>query len=216
MKSDRPPRADSKLKRLPPELQDEILRRCLQPGVRQGDVLDWLAREHGVSCAGSVLSEFVSWWPARKRALAREAAALAWMEQARVEHPEWTEEKLFSEGQRKFAIQAIAEDDAKAWAVTTMAADSRERVELERQKSAQRAELIQLKREELKVKQRLATVQEMRIGELLLKAAKDVRAQEIAGLDCPNEEKIRLLRQHYFADVDALEKSGTVQLPPVP
>lgn len=78
----------------------------------------------------------------------------------------------------------------------------------------QRDEILRLKEEELKVKQRLATVAEMKIGELLLKAAKDVRAQEIAGMDCSNEEKIRLLRQHYFADVDALEKSGAVQLPP--
>jgi hypothetical protein len=212
--SERNPRADAKLKRLSDAVKDEIVSRLLQPGVRQSDVLAWLSAEHGVACSPSVLTDFLSWWPARKRAKAREAAALAWMEQARAEHPEWTEEKLFSEGQRKFAIQAIAEDDPKAWAVTTAAADSRERVELERQKSTQRAELIALKREELKVKQRLATVAELKIGELLLKAANDARAQEIAGLSCSNEEKIRLLRQHYFSDVEALEQSGAVQLPP--
>jgi hypothetical protein len=215
MKPERNPRADAKLKRLEPALLDEILRRCLEPGTTQAAVLSWLAAECGVECSPSVLSEFVSWWPARKRAQAREAAALAWMEQARVDHPEWTEEKLFSEGQRKFAIQAIAEDDAKTWMVTTMAADSREKIALEKTKAEQRAELLRLKREELKVKQRLATVAEMKIGELLLKAAKDAHAQEIAGMDCPNEEKIRLLREHYFADVNALEQSGTVQLPPV-
>lgn len=213
--SENNPRADAKLKRLEDPLKDEILRRCLAPGVTQAAVLSWLDAECGVSCSGSVLSEFVSWWPARKRAMGREAAALAWMEQARVDHPDWTQDKLFSEGQRKFAIQAIAEDDPKAWAITTMAQDSREKVGLEKTKSEQRAELIRLKRDELKVKQRLATVAEMKIGELLLKAAQDARAQEIAGLDCSKAEKIELLRKHYFADVDALEKSGALQLPPV-
>ena len=87
--------------------------------------------------------------------------------------------------------------------------------EVKERTAEQRQELLRLKAEELKVKQRLATVAEMKIGELLLKAAKDVRAQEIAGMDCSNEEKIRLLREHYFADVDALEKSGAVQLPPL-
>lgn len=42
----------------------------------------------------------------------------------------------------------------------------------------------------------------------------DKRAREIAESSAPNEEKIRRLRSEYFADVDALEKSGKVVLPP--
>jgi len=184
MKPERNPRADAKLKRLEDALKDEILRRCLEPNTTQAAVLAWLAAECGVVCSAGVLSEFVSWWPARKRAQAREAAALAWMEQARVDHPEWTEEKLFTEGQRKFAIQAIAEDNPETWAVTTMAADSRERVALEKQKAAQRQELIQLKREELKVKQHLAELAERRVVllEAKLRAVSEaVNAAKAAG-----------------------------------
>jgi hypothetical protein len=173
--SDNNPRADAKLKRLEDSLKDEILRRCLAPGMTQAAVLGWLDSECGVSCSASVLSEFLSWWPARKRAMAREAAALAWMEQAREDHPDWTEEKLFAEGQRKFAIQAIAEDDPKAWAVTTMARDSRDKLKLEETKSQQRAELIRLKREELEVKRHLADLAERRVVllESKLKAVND-------------------------------------------
>lgn len=216
MSSHRIPRPDAKLKRLAVPLRDEILRRCMEPGVNRSVVLKWLFDECGVSSSEGALSEFCSWWPARKRALAREAMAEAHMEVVREQHPDWSEEQVFAEGQKKFAIQAIADDDPKAWAVMNMSRDSRDRVSLEKTKTEQRARLIALKTEELKVKQRLATVAEMKIGELLLKAAKDVRAQEIAGMDCSNEEKIQLLRQHYFADVDALEKSGSVQLPPIP
>lgn len=49
--------------------------------------------------------------------------------------------------------------------------------------------------------------------ELILKAAQDARVQAIAASDCSNADKIAQLRQTYFADVDALEKSGSVQLP---
>lgn len=42
----------------------------------------------------------------------------------------------------------------------------------------------------------------------------DQRAREIAESNAPNEEKIRRLRSEFFADVDALEKSGKVVLPP--
>lgn len=163
MNPERNPRADSKLKRLPDPLKDEIEQRLGQPGVRQGDVLAWLKAEHGVASSPASLSEFLSWWAARKRSLARESAAQAHMEVARREHPEWTEEQIFAEGQKKFAIMAIAEDDPKTWAVTTSAADSRERLALEKTKSEQRAELIRLKLEELKVKRHLAELAERRV-----------------------------------------------------
>ena len=215
MNPNRHPRPDAKLKRLPDPLKDEILRRCGEPGITQAAIIKWISDECGVDSSPAALSEFCSWWPARKRALVREAQAVAHMEVIREQHPDWSEDQVFAEGQKKFAIQAIADDDPKAWAVVNLSRDGRDRIGLERKKAEQRAKLIELKAEELKVKQRLATVAEMKIGELLLKAAKDVRAQEIAGMDCSNEEKIRLLREHYFADVDALEKSGAVQLPPL-
>lgn len=43
----------------------------------------------------------------------------------------------------------------------------------------------------------------------------DRRAREIAESNAPTEEKIKRLRSEFFADVDALEKSGKVVLPPV-
>lgn len=197
----RNPRPEAKLKRLADPLKDEILRRCLEPGVRQADVLRWVEAECGVDSSPAALSEFLSWWPARKRAMAHEAAVEAWMEHERENTPQISEEELFRRGQAKFAKLAIAEDDMKAWAVTTMAADSRERVELEKTKSQQRAELLALKREELKVKQHLADLAERRV--LLLEAklravAEAVEAAKSAGGLTPEtlrkiEEAARIL-----------------------
>lgn len=48
---------------------------------------------------------------------------------------------------------------------------------------------------------------------LFLKWFEDEKARAIAASNAPNEEKIAALRREYFADVDALEKSGTVELP---
>jgi hypothetical protein len=48
---------------------------------------------------------------------------------------------------------------------------------------------------------------------LFLQWFADKRAQEIATSTVSNADKIAALRQVYFADVDALEKSGKVKLP---
>lgn len=206
------PRGDAKLKRLDDALKDEILRRCLSPGVKQSDVLEWLANECCVVVSAATLSDFCSWWPARKRAMADEASCQAWMDH-QAETGELTPEQIFQMGQAKFARLAISRDDSKTWAITTMATDSAERVKLEREKSEQRAELIRLKRIEVKIKREELEIKKLRVGELLLKAALDAKAQEIATSPISNEEKIRMLREHYFSDVDALENSGTVNIP---
>jgi hypothetical protein len=175
------PRGDSKLKRLDDALKDEILRRTLQPGIKQSDIIQWLEDECAVLVSPATLSEFCSWWPARKRALADEAACSAWMEHQR-ETTTKTPEEIFRDGQAKFAQMAIAREDSKTWAITTMAADSKDRVELERTKSQQRAELIALKREELVQKKKLVELAERRV--VLLEAKlREVKEAVIAAKD---------------------------------
>lgn len=49
--------------------------------------------------------------------------------------------------------------------------------------------------------------------ELFLKWFADQKARDIAESNASNADKIAQLRQTYFADVDALEKSGSVKLP---
>ena len=49
--------------------------------------------------------------------------------------------------------------------------------------------------------------------ELFLRWFKDERARQIASSNATNAEKIEALRAAYFADVDALDRSGEVELP---
>jgi hypothetical protein len=49
--------------------------------------------------------------------------------------------------------------------------------------------------------------------ELFLKWVKDEQAKAIAAAPISNAEKIRDLREHFFADVDALQASGEVVIP---
>lgn len=76
---------------------------------------------------------------------------------------------------------------------------------------------VTLRAQELAVKvdsQKLAREEfETRFCQDQINGIKDAEAQRIASLNASNDEKISLLRKHYFADVDALQKSGAVKLP---
>lgn len=133
MNPDKNPYPTAKLKRLPDPIKDELLARTLSPGVTQAQALAWLAEAHGVESSPAALSEFCSWWPARKRALAREQAVQVWMESEKELHPELTDADLFRRGQRKFALMAIADDDPDAWARTQGVAADATRLEIKRQ-----------------------------------------------------------------------------------
>lgn len=54
---------------------------------------------------------------------------------------------------------------------------------------------------------------EVEVCEKILVAVNDARIREIADSAAGNSEKIAAIRKVYFADVDAMEKSGEVQLP---
>jgi len=132
MNPDKQPYPTAKLKRLPDEVKDALLHQCMSAGVTQAMALAWLKNSHGVESSPAALSDFCSWWPARKRALAREQSVQVWMESEAELHPELSQEDLFRRGQRKFALGAIADDDPKAWMLTHAAEDSKERLALER------------------------------------------------------------------------------------
>ena len=79
----------------------------------------------------------------------------------------------------------------------------REKIELRKQAEARSQEKLQFEREKWITES----------CRKILAAATDQRAKDIAELSVSNEEKIKLLRKTYFADVDELEKSGEVQIP---
>ncbi len=182
-------RPDSKLKRLDISLIREIVARADTPGVIRAEILEWLKKEHGVSSSQASLSDSLPFLRARVRSWEREQKIQAWLECEKLEHPELGDEELFRRGQRKFSLLSIAEEDPQGWVMIQKAARDKEMASLGWGK---------FRRETC---------------ELYLKWRKDEESNRIAELDIPNEEKIRLLRKHHFADVDELEKSGKVKIP---
>lgn len=130
------------------------------------------------------------------------------LEELRRSSPTLKEEDLARLGHQIFSVQAIRRRDSKTFLRYQSA---RFKAEIEKAKLALQEKAEARKDQELG----LARDKFQReTCELILKAARDERVKEIEASAAPHEEKIRLLRAHYFADVEALEKAGGVVLPP--
>jgi hypothetical protein len=95
-------------------------------------------------------------------------------------------------------------DDLKQFVAAFNSVTNAEELELKNRQVQQRDRQIEIREKEF----------ERRTCELFLDWVKDKFAREIAenaALD--NAAKIEALREHYFADVDAMQKSGKVVLP---
>lgn len=130
------------------------------------------------------------------------------LEQLKAAVPSITDDELDAIGQRTFALLALRQRDLKAFvrlrSARTKAEIEKAKLALQEKAEARKDQELALAREKF----------ERESCELILKAARDERVKEIEASAAPHEEKIRLLREHYFADVDALEKEGGVVLPP--
>ncbi len=194
-------RRDAKLKGLPAERQDEVIRIATEHGISK-ETLARIQSELKIDVRSlKTLSEFWHWWHHPMQRMSRELATAGSItslviEQMRRKQPDVSEEELFAYGQRVFAERAIAMQDVDAWTSTQSAQRDKERVKL---KGAE----VQLAREKF----------ERETCELILKAVRDERVRAIESSGVPHEEKIRELRAHYFQDVDELEKAGGVELP---
>lgn len=195
-------RRDAKLKSLPPSRQTEVARIVTELGVTQAS-LDRIREQLGIDVRSlKTLSEWWHHWHDPVQMMARELATAGSVtelviEQMRRRRPDFTEEELFQHGQRVFAERAIAMQDVDAWTATQSASRDKQRVDL-------KAEEVRLAKAKF----------ERETCELILKAVRDAKVRDIEAKEIPHEEKIRELRAHYFRDVDELESSGGIVLPP--
>jgi len=187
-KPDRHPRAEAVLKRLPAERQAQIVEYANQPGVTLVQTAAWL-RADGLVTNKDSLSRFLSWYSARQSFRQASSSVDGILETLKEQNPEWTEEQLTSAGNCLFSQLAIQRQDNLEW------------VRLQREKS--RAEAIGLEREKIEIQK----------CEAFLIWFKDKKARDIAESNISTPDKIKALRQTYFADVEELEKSGEVELP---
>lgn len=186
MSTPRKPRSDSKLKTLREDRQAAIVDYLRDHSLPQ--TATWL-RANGLQTSVAGLSEFFSWYHLRQQLKRNESTVQTILDNLHQSHPSYTSQQLQELGQTFFTALALEQQDVKSWFLT-------QRLRLQEQQ-------ISLDRDRF----------ERETCETFLKWFRDQRAREIAESTATNEEKIQLLRRTYFADVDALEKSGQVKLP---
>jgi uncharacterized protein YcbK (DUF882 family) len=200
----RKPRADSKLKTLPEERQAAIIE--FMSSHKLTETVKSL-REDGLDTSVAALSDFYSWRQLRQQFAEDETTTESLLEQLKREVPNVSDEQLDEIGQRTFSLLSLRRQDLSGF-MKVRTARTKGLIEAEKLKLARIAEERHGKE--------FAFEKEKWVQEScnkILAAATDARTREIAEMAVPNGEKIRLLRQHWFADVDELEKSGDVKLP---
>lgn len=186
MSQNKKPRADSKLKTLPEDRQAAIFEYAREHTLEE--TAKWL-KDDGFQTSRSALSEFVSWYGLQEQLRKNEGTVNQLLEKLKEGNPDYSEEWLQKAGHIFFSALAIEEKDSLTWKRT--------------QDARTRQEALRLARDQF----------ERETCELFLKWRADQESNRIAEMNMPNEERIKLLRRHWFKDVDELEKSGTVKLP---
>ena len=161
------------------------------------DLIKELDAKHGIKLSGPpTLTKFRDWLANEDAMDARNRRAAQIRAEIQRRHPEWTEEQLFQELRCLAAEEALALGDYELGFAA--AKDARE-TQAEKRKSE---ELSLLK---LKIETEAA-------AKMLVKAMRE-RADEINASQLSQADKIAAMRQAAFADVEALKKSGGLELP---
>lgn len=170
--------------------QDRAWALCSKLGLKQAAGV--IAQEFGLSRAPSetALSNWYSDWPLRKAFLDFGSVAEEAKRMIR-ETPDigMRSEQIEAVGQAVFAAAAVKLQDADMFATIRKLGQKDRELTLGREKFARES------------------------CALFLRWYADERAREIAESDAPTSDKVSRLRKAFFADVDALEKSGAVTVP---
>lgn len=205
-------RGDSRIEGLPENQREAVWRWLSEEGVGYDQALERLYKDFGVRVGRSSLAR----WYGRRVSEGREERALELIvESARKANVVLEEcgrnpaplQKAMLEFVSRIAFeQAVKmgeELDAKALKEFALMALKGRREDREDVKLAIRKQELALDTERF----------ERETCELFLKWYGEERARGIAESQASNAEKIARLREAYFADIEALEKSGTVKLP---
>lgn len=126
-------RPDSVLKRLPEELQIEIIERLKEPAFTLAKCRAWL-REDGISTSLSALSRFRDWWLLRQQLTKNEATVEQLIE--RLPKAGLTPEQIQEVGQSFFTALALEQQDVKSWHLAQSLALKKQQLGLDSRKLA--------------------------------------------------------------------------------
>lgn len=127
----RKPRADSRLKTLPPERRAEIAAHAAAH--RLEETRAWLAGQ-GLRTSTGALSEFLSWQRLQDTLAANEQTVGQLMDWYRERHPETGADELAALGQAFFSALALRLQDPKVWTAIQHLGLKRRQLELDREK----------------------------------------------------------------------------------
>lgn len=226
MNQPRKPSASAVLKNLSEDRMEQIAEWIRKPNDRDEETGKPIPKTGGLAYAQEqlaadglkvslqTLSDFMSWWELRLRFNRMELLTQNSEEMLRTFNPELTEEQVRAFGHRVFTSLAIDQNDPETFLafakLQLKAVHDTQTLELKRTAEKRQQRALKLKEEEVALaREKFAR----ETCELFLKWSSDKKAKAIAESSATNSEKIAALRQTYFADIDALEKSGKVQLP---
>jgi DNA uptake protein ComE-like DNA-binding protein len=204
----RKPRKDAVLQNLPEERQDQIVKwlktaevkdaegNVIQPG-GQDLALAQLAAD-GIKVSEPQLSRFWRWYQLDRRYSGMRQTADQLQDMAVAKGVPLEKARQLAQGM--FTLQALQANDPETFI-------SLQQLDLDQRSAETKAKF---KREELDLKRKQF---EMEIAEKMLDEALLRRAQEIAGSGMTQAAKIAAMRKAAFADVDALEASGKIEIP---
>lgn len=197
-------RSDAKLKGLPRARQERIVEWAATP--KSADCVGGIAyaREklaaEGLRVSARAVSEFLAWWDLRERFSSASSRAAQIAEMAAQQSPDMSPDRVRKLAQSVFTLEAVEGRDAKTYVGLENLRLKREAAEFKGRLERERLDLDREKFEVMSCRQ-------------YLEWFRDARSREIAESTASNAEKIAALRKLHFADVDALEASGEVELP---
>lgn len=198
-KSGQPLPPATQLKKLPADKRAEIM--SWKDELSLADARARLKERFGISLSSDGrLSEFYS-WQFRQSLLEGLNSSTEQFEQWYAKrNPTASRERIREAGIAFFMNENLTAGDQKGFALF---ADLSMQEDSGKTKGRQKDEQLALARQKFA----------RETCELFLKWYADAKARSIAESNASNSEKIRLLRETYFADVEELEKSGSVKLP---
>ncbi len=190
-------RSDSVLGNLTPDRQDAIADYARTHSLI--DTVAWL-RADGVATSRTALSEWLSSWLLEQRFARSGTQADKFRDWLKTEAPDLSEEELDRRAALMFQFTAVEEGDPKTFLKFATA----------RHKAKHDAAKLQLQQQQHALDRDRF---EMQFADALRKALTDERLRGLLEKKAGNAEIIAHLRQTYFSDIDALQQSGSVQLP---
>ncbi|MEO7933218.1 MAG: hypothetical protein ABIT76_08685 [Chthoniobacterales bacterium] len=200
------------------EFGEMVFAWCLEPKTEDCSGGYQHAREQlvsdGIKVSIGVVSEFFGWWGMRRDFQAINNFTQDVQEMLTRELPDVPLEKIEKAGDLVFTMKAANAGNGEEWREMQYLKIAKESAAMKAELESAKLELRKMAEARMQGTAALAREKfEIEACEKILAAVNDAKVRSIAESNVPKAEKIAQLRQEYFADIDALQASGEIELP---